>query len=115
MLLNYHIGHFVVMCSWNCIFSLQLVQFQEHIRYVRSNNPQSAFALRILQNQHEYVQMNNIMALLKPLNSQNMLMPYGQYYIQALCPEGKLIPEQYSGEVNPLFQMIINPQPPHTT
>ena len=29
--------------------------------------------------------------------------------------EDKLIPEQYSGETNPLFQMAINPQPPHTT
>jgi len=29
--------------------------------------------------------------------------------------EEKLIPEQYPGETNPLFQMAINPQPPHTT
>ena len=27
----------------------------------------------------------------------------------------KLIPEQYPGETNPLFQKAINPQPPHTT
>jgi len=115
MLLNCHIGHFVLMCSWNRIFSLRLVRFQEHIRYIRSNNPQSAFSLHILQNRHEYSQMNNILSLLKLLNSQNMLMPFEQYYIQTLCREGKLIHEQYPGEINPLFQMVINPQPPHTT
>jgi len=112
MLLNYHIGHFILVCFWNCIFSLRLVWFQEH---VRSDNPQSAFALHILQNRHEYSQVNNIVALLKLLNIQNMLVPYEQYYIQTLCQEGKLIPKQYPGEVNPLFQMVINPQPPHTT
>jgi len=44
-----------------------------------------------------------------------MLIPYKQYYIQTLHLEDKLIPEQYPGEPNPLFQMAINPQPPHTT
>jgi len=44
-----------------------------------------------------------------------MLIPYEQYYIQTLYREGKLIPEQHSGEINPLFQTVINPQPPHTT
>jgi len=91
------------------------IRFQEHIRYIRSNNPQSAFTLHILQNQHKYGHMNNIMTLLKPLNSPNMLIPYEQYYIQALYWEGKLIPKQYLVETNPLFQTVINPQPLHTT
>ena len=42
-----------------------------------------------------------------------MLIPYEQYYVQTLHQEGKLIPEQYPGELNPLFQMAINPHP-HT-
>ena len=53
--------------------------------------------------------------LLKPLNNPNLLIPYEQYYIQTLYWEGKLIPEQSPGEINPLFQTVINPQPPHTT
>jgi len=91
------------------------IQFQEHIRYVRSNNPQSPFASHILQNQHEYGHMNNILTLLKPLSSPNTLIPYEQYYIQTLCRTDKLIPEQYPGETNLLFQTVINPQPLHTT
>ena len=70
------------------------IQFQEHIRYIRNNNPQSAYALHILQNQHEYGQMNNIMTLLKSLNNPSLLIPFEQYYIQSLHRKGKLIPEQ---------------------
>jgi len=58
--------------------------------------------------------MNSIMTLLKPLNNPNLLIPYEQYYIQTLYREGKLIPEQSPGEINPLFQTVINPQPRHT-
>jgi len=64
---------------------------------------------------NEYDQMNSIMTLLKPLSNPSLLIPYKQYYIQTLHREGKLIPEQYPGEINPLFQTAINPQPPHTT
>jgi len=89
--------------------------FQEHIRYIRYNNPQSAHALHILQNQHKYGQMNSTMTLLKPLTNPSLLLPYEQYYIQSLHQEGKLIPEQSPGETNLLFQTVINPQPPHST
>jgi hypothetical protein len=70
------------------------MRFQEQIRYIRSNNPQTAFAQHILQNQHQYGQMNSIMTLPKPLSSPSMLLPYEQYYIQTLHEEGNLIPEQ---------------------
>jgi len=91
------------------------IRFQEHIRYIRYNNPQSAYALHIQQNQHEYCKMNSTMTLLKPLNNPNLLLPYEQYYIQSLHHEGKLIPEQSPGETKTLFQTAINPQPPHPT
>ena len=71
-------------------------------------------AQHILQNRHEYGKMSSIMTLLKPLNSPSTLIPYEQYYIQTLHQECKLIPEQNPGELNPLFQAAINPQPPHT-
>jgi len=56
--------------------------------------------------------MNSIMTLLKPINNPSLLTPYKQYYIQSLHREGKLIPEQNSGEINPLFKMAINPPAP---
>jgi len=60
------------------------IHFQEYIRYIRTNNPQLVFAQHILQNQHEYGQMNSIITLLKPPSSPSMLIPYEQYYIQTL-------------------------------
>ena len=62
-----------------------------------------------------YCQMNSTMTLLKPLSNPSLLLPYEQYYIQSLQHEGKLISEQSPGEIKPLFQTVINPQPPHST
>jgi hypothetical protein len=86
------------------------VHYKEHIRY---SNPKSANAQHILRNQHEYGTMNNVMTLLKPLNNPNMLTPYKPFHIQALHQKGKLIPKQYAGDLNPLFQLAIHP--PFTT
>ena len=59
--------------------------------------------------------MDSTMTLLKPLNDPNIILPYEQYYIQSLHQVGKLIPEQSSGETNPLFQTVINPQTLHSS
>jgi len=91
------------------------IHFQEHIRYIRTNTPHSAYAQHILQNQHQYGQVNSIMTLLKPLNCPSLLIPYEQYYIQTLYWEGKLVLEQSPGEMNPLIQTVVNPQPSHST
>ena len=85
------------------------IRYQEHIRYIRNNNPQSAYAQHVLRNQHEYGTMNNLMTLLKLLNYPNMLTPYEQIYIQTLHRKGKFIPEQYQGDPNPLFELAIHP------
>ena len=71
-------------------------------------NPQSAYAHHILHNQHEYSTMNNLMTLLKPLNNLNTLTPHEQFHIQALHRKGRLIPEQYPGDPNPVFQLVIH-------
>jgi len=38
---------------------------KEHINYIRTNNPQSAYATHILQNRHEYEPSNETLQLLK--------------------------------------------------
>jgi len=85
------------------------IRYKEHIRYIRSNNPQSAYALYILQNRHEYGPVNNTMTLIKHINNRSLLLPYEQYHIQSLHHNRKLIPEQNPGDTNPLFQAVINP------
>jgi len=95
---------YVGQTSWN----LQ-THYKEHIRYVRNNNPQLAYALHILQNRHEYGPMNKTMRLLKQVNKTASLIPYERLYIQTLHQAGKLIPQQYPGDPNPLFQAVIIP------
>jgi hypothetical protein len=51
-------------CKPAAAWSLKLC-FQEHIRYIRHNNPQSAYAQHILQNRHEYGPIDHLMTILK--------------------------------------------------
>ena len=62
--------------------SLKL-RYQEHIRYVKNNNPHSAY-LHILQNRHKCEPINQTVHLLKPINSTSSLIPCESFYIQSL-------------------------------
>ena len=85
------------------------LRFHKHVRYIKKNNPQSAYAQHILHNQHEYGPMDHLMTILKPLKDMTMLTPYEQYFIQSLHQEGQLIPKQHLGDKNPLLQLAIDP------
>jgi hypothetical protein len=67
---------------------------EEHIRYIRNNDPQSAFAQHILNNQHEYGTIKEIMKLLIPTNHISVLIPYELFFIQTHDQHGQLISEQ---------------------
>jgi hypothetical protein len=60
------------------------LRFQEHIRYIQHNNPQSAYAQHIIQNRHEYGPIEHLMTILKPLRDTTLLTPYEQCFIQTL-------------------------------
>jgi len=77
--------------------------YKEHTRYIKNNNPQSAYALHILNNRHEYGPMEKTMTLLKPIKNASLLTPYEQFCIQAFYKSGRLISEQNPGEPNPLL------------
>jgi len=89
------------------------LRYQEHTWYIKNNDPQSAYALLILHNRHEYGPIDKTMALLKPLSNTSLLTPYEQFYILSLHKEGKLIPEQSPGDPNPLL-LAIDPSQPLT-
>jgi hypothetical protein len=82
-------------------------RYQEHIRYIRNNDPQSDFAQHILNNQHEYGTIEDVMKLLKPTKHTSMLNPHESFFIQAHHQHDQLIAEQNPGERNPLFQLGI--------
>ena len=80
--------------SWNL-----RQRYKQHIRYIKNNNPQSAYALHILNNQHEYGPIEKTMTLLKPLKNTSLLTPYEQFFIQAFHKYGTLFP--YRTPANP--------------
>jgi len=89
-------------------------RYNEHIRYIKSNNPQSAYAQHILNNRHDYGTIDNLMTLLKPIHNQHLLTTYEQCFIHSFHKHGNLISEQSPGSPNPLFDLAIHPPQPHT-
>jgi hypothetical protein len=89
-------------------------RYQEHIRYIRNNDPQSAFAQHMLSNQHEYGTIEDIMKLLKPAKHNSMLIPHESFFIQAHHQHDQLIAEHNPDEGNPLFQLGIETTHTHT-
>ena len=71
----------------------------------KNDNPQSAYALRILQDRHEYGPLKDTMTLLKPIHKPSMVIPYEQLLIQTFHQNGTLIPKQNCNEQNPLFRL----------
>ena len=61
-----------------------------------------------------YGPLNETMHLLKQVNKTTSLIPYECLYIQTLHQAGKLIPEQYPGDPNPLLQAVIVPHSTQT-
>ena len=84
------------------------LRFREHIRYIKNNDLQSAYAQHIPQNIHEYGSVKDTMSLLKPIHKMPLLVPYEKLLIQTFHHKGNLIPEQNYGEKNPLFQLAID-------
>ena len=57
-------------------------RYQELIRYIRYNIPQSAYAQLILNNRHDYGSIDNTMSLLKHINHKLIQLPHEELYIQ---------------------------------
>jgi hypothetical protein len=56
--------------------------------------------------------IDQTMTLLKPVTNTSLLTPFEQYFIQSFGSMDRLIPEQNTGELNPLFELAFNPRPP---
>ena len=77
-----------------------------NVTYIKHNNPQSAYALHILNKKHKYGPINDTMILLKHINKTTLLILFEQLYIQSYHHHKQLIPEQHTGEHNPIYQLI---------
>ena len=81
-------------------------RYKEHIRYIRTNNPQSAYATHILQNKHEFGPKEEILQLLKTCTKGGRMKCWEALFIQEHHRRGTLITEQQLFEHNPLYDLI---------
>ena len=82
--------------------------YQEHIRHIKHNDPQSAYALHIPNNRHECGPINDTITLLKHINKTTLLIPFEQLYIQSYHQLRQLISEQNIGKHNSIYHLIHN-------
>ena len=80
-------------------------RFREHIPYIKNKDPRSAYALHTLNCRHEYDNTDDTMTLLKHINTQTLLLPLEQMYIQSFHYNNELIPEHLN-EHNPMFDLL---------
>jgi len=55
---------------------------KEHIRYIKNNNPASAYAVHILNNRHEYGTTENTLQLIKPCRKISKMNHWENMYLQ---------------------------------
>jgi hypothetical protein len=79
------------------------VRHHEHMRYIKTNNPVSAYALHILNNRHEYGSPEHTIQLLQTCDKGKMMNCWESFYMQIPQQQGLLIEEQKTYEPNPLY------------
>jgi len=82
------------------------IRYKAHIRYIKTNNPQSAYALHILNNRHEYGPLDETMQMIKTCTKGRYMNCWETMYIQEYHQKDSLITEQEPMEHNILFDCI---------
>jgi hypothetical protein len=80
-------------------------RFTEHCRYIKSNNPKSAYAVHILNNQHEYGPASNTIRLIQQCNINKHLIHRENLHIQEYSKKRKLVQEQATNDRNILYDL----------
>ena len=80
---------------------------KEHTRYIKNNNPASAYAMHILHNRHEYGPAESTLKLLKRCPKDNIMNIWETMYIHAYNQHNLLVPEQNCTDHNPLFNLTL--------
>ena len=91
---------------------------KEHVRYTRTNNPLTAYALHILQNRHAYGTIADTLQLLKTRQKGTRTKCWDALYMPVFRQHKVLITEQQVSDTNPLYELASttrilprNPQP----
>jgi hypothetical protein len=78
------------------------------MRYNKQNDPQSAYAIHILNNKQAYEPVNNTTSSLKHVKKGPLLIPFERFYIQSHYHHNQLVLEQNTGDRNPMYQLIFD-------
>ena len=89
-------------------------RFEEHTRYIKHSEPQSAYALHILNNKHEYGPIKDTMTLLKHIEKPSLVIPYVQLYIQLYHHNNQLFRSNTQTNKTPCFNYSTTETTRHT-
>ena len=84
-------------------------RYSEHCRYIKTNDPKSAYALYVLNNRHEYGPIETTMSLIRSCRKGSHMNTLENFYIQYYYQKDILIPEQQPGEHCILFNIVKKP------
>jgi hypothetical protein len=80
-------------------------KYKEHVRYIKNNNPVSAYSSHILNNRHEYGSQTSTLKLLKHCQKGSTMNIRESMYIQACGHHDLPVAEQNSTDHNLLFNL----------
>ena len=83
-----------------------ITRYKEHIRYIKSNNPQSAYAIHILHNRQEFDPENETLQLIKPCAKGTRMNSWEAMMIQYHQHREPRITEQQPYDHNPVYYCI---------
>jgi len=86
------------------------IRHKEHITYIKTNNPASAYATYILNNRHEYGTANDTLKLIHPCRKSKKMNHWENMYIQIYRQQNLLITELQVNEPTQLYELA---QLPH--
>ena len=90
------------------------IRHREHVKYIKMNNLLPAYALHILNNRHEYSNLEHTIQLLQACRKGKIMNCWESFYIQVLQQQNLLIKEQKANEPTPLYALA-NTTQQHTT
>jgi hypothetical protein len=80
------------------------------MRFIRINNPNSVYAMHILNNKHEYGEANETLKFLNPCNKGLKMNCWKSFHIQIYRQRNRLITEPSTGDHNPLYEQAYFPR-----
>jgi hypothetical protein len=86
------------------------IRHKEHICYIKTNNPASAYATHILNNRHEYGAANDTLKLIQACRKSMKMNYWESVYIQIYRQQNQLITEQHVNEINQLYERAYLPR-----